>query len=94
MQYINRMGGVQYPKLNQITRKIWQFCEHRNNFLFATYIASADNFVADFESRRTDFESEWCLSENAFNTICLEYGMPEVDLFATYYNAKCSIFVS
>lgn len=28
--YINRMGGIQIPTLNEIARKIWNWCESRN----------------------------------------------------------------
>lgn len=27
VSYINRMGGIKYPKLNAIAKKIWQWCE-------------------------------------------------------------------
>jgi hypothetical protein len=94
MQYINKMGGVQYPELNDITRKIWQFCEDRKIYIFATYIPSSDNVVADRESRRTDYESEWSLSNDYFAVICQFFGTPKIDLFATYYNTKCETFVS
>lgn len=58
--YINRMGSVQFPELNILTRKIWQWCEQRNPFLFASYIKSKDNKEADAESRflNTDTQLE------------------------------------
>ena len=94
MHYINRMGGIQFPKLNSITRQIWKFCEDRKNSLFATYIPSADNTVADWESRRTDYEAEWSLSKVHFRSICFQFGTPKIDLFASYCNTKCTKFVS
>ena len=50
--YINRMGGTQFPHLNEISRKIWQFCEKRKIVVFASYIKSKDNVEADTESRK------------------------------------------
>lgn len=40
ISYINRMGGIQYLHLNKITRKIWEWCEQRRIFVFASYIKS------------------------------------------------------
>lgn len=69
ISYINRMGGIQYPHLNGITRNIWEWCEESRLFSFASYIKSKDN-VEDF------------------------FAEPEIDLFATRLNAKCSTYVS
>ena len=51
ISYINRMGGVQFPHLNAIALDIWQYCESKKLTVFASYIRSADNSVADAESR-------------------------------------------
>ena len=34
LAYINRMGGIQFEHLNQITREIWRWCEKRNIYIF------------------------------------------------------------
>lgn len=90
--YINRMGGVQYPHLNDIARKIWLWCEKRKIFLFASYIRSTENIDADFESRNID--TEWELHTNAFRFIIQKFGKPEIDLFASRLNAKCRKYIS
>lgn len=36
--YINRMGGTQYPWLHNLPRDIWQWCESRRIWIFASYI--------------------------------------------------------
>lgn len=90
--YINRMGGVKYPHLNEIARKIWLWCEDRKIFLFASYIKSSENTDADFESRNIDIE--WELHSNAFRDIVEKYGKPEIDLFASRINAKCKKYIS
>lgn len=53
ISYINRMGGVQFPHMTDITKKLWQWCEAKNIFIYADYIRSCDNTVADAESRKT-----------------------------------------
>ncbi|EFN77869.1 hypothetical protein EAI_03230, partial [Harpegnathos saltator] len=38
LSYINKFGSVQHPVLSDITRQIWQWCEERHIYLFASYI--------------------------------------------------------
>lgn len=92
--YINRMGGIQFPHLTQAARELWQWCERRNIFVFAAYIRSCDNTIADAESRRIHPDVEWELSEVAFNTIKKRFGNPEIDIFASRINAKCKRYIS
>lgn len=94
ISYINRMGGVQYKHLNKITQEIWQWCEERSLFIFASYIKSKDNVDADRGSRCSNVDTEWSLSDKAFNEIVNRIGFPEIDLFASRLNAKCPKYVS
>lgn len=34
ISYINRMGGIQFPHLNELARNIWQWCEERGLWVF------------------------------------------------------------
>lgn len=92
--YINRMGGVQYPHLTQITRDIWDWCEARKLFIYASYIKSSDNTIADAESRRNHPDIEWELADWAFDHITRCFGSPEMDLFASRINKKCEAYIS
>jgi len=94
ISYINRMGGVQYPDYNTLARKIWQFCEKRKLWIFASYITSKDNFIADAESRKQDTQTEWELNSTTFDKIVSHFGLPEIDLFASSQNNKCKKFIS
>lgn len=93
ISYINRMGGTKYAGLNAITRQIWKFCEQRNIWIFASYVASKDN-EADEGSRRLEPETEWQLADDCFRRICNTFGTPSIDLFASRANTKCSVYVS
>lgn len=90
--YINKMGGVQFKHLNDIAREIWQWCEKRRLWVFASYINTKDNFEADAESRKLNIE--WELSEYYFQKIVKSFGEPDIDLFASRINNKCKSFVS
>ncbi|KAJ8913043.1 hypothetical protein NQ315_002059 [Exocentrus adspersus] len=69
ISYINRMGSVRFPALCSLAKEIWQWCERNNIWLFASYISSENNSDADKESRRLCDETEWSLSQDAFDKI-------------------------
>lgn len=94
ISYINRMGSIQHLELAKLTRDIWKWCENKNLWILATYISSANNFIADKESRQISPETEWSLSQDAFKLIVNKYGKPKVDLFASHINKKCDKYVS
>lgn len=94
ISYINRMGGVQLENLSNLAKKIWQWCESRDLWIFASYIASEDNFEADEESRKLEPNTEFEISHEGFGKIVNVFGIPEIDLFATRSNAKCKKYVS
>lgn len=94
ISYINRMGGIQFPHLTEVTKQIWQWCERRKIILSASYISSADNNIADAESRRVHPDIEWELSDHAFNRITKHFGIPEIDIFASRLNTKCKKYIS
>lgn len=94
ISYINRMGGIQFPHLTDITRQIWQWCENRKVHVFASYIRSCDNVIADAESRRNHPDIEWELAPYAFDKIVSVFGLPDIDIFASRLNNKCSKYIS
>lgn len=92
--YINKGGSSQFPQLSALAKSIWQWCESRDLNLFASYICSADNVVADVESRVISTETEWEITSSFFAKIQRRFGPFDIDLFATHTNAKCKTFVS
>uniref|UniRef100_A0ABD2XG48 RNase H type-1 domain-containing protein n=2 Tax=Trichogramma kaykai TaxID=54128 RepID=A0ABD2XG48_9HYME len=94
ISYINKMGGTRFAHLHSAAREIWQFCEERNIWIFASYISSSNNFEADEESRRVEPETEYSLSDSSFEVIIKRWNRPEIDLFASRSNAKCNRYIS
>lgn len=92
--YVNKTGSIQFPRLSNLARQIWDWCEVRKIWIFATYISSKDNFHADAASRSTNIDTEWELSEKAFNLIDKIFGPFSIDLFATFENRKVKKFCS
>lgn len=94
ISYINRYGGCRSPEMHRIAKRVWEWCDERNHSIFATYIKSKDNFIADELSRSNEYYSEWALGDHYFSQICKFLGKPDVDLFASYNNYKCSTYCS
>ncbi|XP_068994070.1 uncharacterized protein [Neodiprion pinetum] len=94
LSYINRMSSIQFPKLSNLSKEIWQWCEIRDLGNFASYISSRDNKDADEESRVKQNETEWELASWAYNQVDTTFGKFDIDLFASNVNAKCRKFVS
>ena len=92
--YLNKMGGIQKEKLSSLSREIWEWCEKRDLWLFASYINTKSNVDADKESRVIFRETEWELSPKAYDKIVDKFGNFDIDLFASKANAKCDIYVS
>ena len=88
------MGGVQFENLSRLAEDIWDWCEKRDIWIFASYISSKDNADADFESRKINENIEFEISQGGFLRIINHFGTPEIDLFATRVNRKCEKFVS
>ncbi|KAH9640446.1 hypothetical protein HF086_018112 [Spodoptera exigua] len=94
ISYINRMGGIQFPHLTHVTKQLWQWCEYKSLYVFASYIRSSENFEADQESRRLHPDIEWQLADYAYHKIEATFGSPDIDLFASRLNNKCQRYVS
>lgn len=86
--------GVRYTHLHHIAKEIWQWCESRNLWIYATYINTKDNIIADFESRKELGNTEWELNDTHFQKIVSIFGEPSIDLFASRTNSKCQDYVS
>lgn len=84
--YVNKAGGVQFPHLSELSRKIWNWCEERKIWIRASYIPSAENVEADKASRIVNTDSEWELSHTVFEQIKKQFGPFSVDLFASRLN--------
>ncbi|KYN08287.1 hypothetical protein ALC62_00717 [Cyphomyrmex costatus] len=93
LAYINRYGSIQFPHLSAIVRDLWHWCEVRNIFIFASYISSLENSIADAESRITDPDTEWSLSDEAFLKLSDIFGPFDLDLFASLINSKCDAYI-
>lgn len=92
--YINKFGGTRFEELNRLSKDIWEWCESKQIFIFASFISFENNNEADFESRKAEGETEYELSDLAFREIISKFTPPQIDLFASRSNTKCQKYVS
>lgn len=53
-------------------------------------ISSADNVVADAESRISSTETEWEITPKFFSKIRNKFGPFDIDLFTTHFLKNCA----
>jgi hypothetical protein len=84
-RYLDKRGG-RIPSLNELSLKIHdRFVRHRIRAHFLC-VKTHDNFDADCLSRDTGSSINWSLSSTIRTEIFSVFGIPQVDLFATYDN--------
>ncbi len=92
--YINNYGGCRSSSCHAIAKEIWQWCENSNVHLFASYINTKSNFIADSLSRQSRDMSDFALGSQYFSLICKRFGAPNIDSFASHLTFKCKTFFS
>ena len=94
VSYINNMGGIRSPSLDELAVSIWGWCSFRNILLSAQHIPGKSNREADSLSRQFVSNLEWLLDQDVFNRLVVVTFLPDIDLFASRLNAKLDQFVS
>ena len=92
--YINNMGGSKSRSCNEISRKIWNFALHKNNFLSAAHLPGKQNVLADRESRVFNDRTDWMLQREVFHGLSKLWGPFENDLFASRLNKQVDDSIS
>lgn len=94
VSYVNKKGGVHSPKCLEISQRIWDYAERLDLRLCAAHIPGKHNYLADMYSRHFKDNTEWELNQDLFVKIEEEWGIFDIDLFASRLNKKCTKFVS
>ena len=91
---INNMGTSHSVKCNALAKTVWEWCIERQIWISAAHIPGRDNFIADFESRRNERESEWMLDTASLTRALhgLDF-VPVIDLFASRINKQLEQYV-
>ena len=92
---INQMGTSHSPKLNKLTKDIWDWCIGQHIWLTMARIPGCENVEADKESRTFRRCTEWCLKKTLFANACTKLNVtPNIDLFASRINCQITPYVS
>lgn len=93
--YINRQGGTHSVALLQGAFQLLVWCHQHGIQLRARHIPGRLNVIADVLSRSHQvIPTEWRLHPDVVLKIFQLWGTPQLDLFATRYNAQLPRFVS
>ena len=93
MTYINNMGG-KILGCHIIAKQIWEWAITRNIWLISAFIPGKINTEADKLSRVLNENTEWSLSNEAFNVLHSKYPDMSIDLFASHLNNKLPVYCS
>lgn len=93
ISYIRNKGGL-IPQLNSLAKDFWLWCKCRNISLTAYFIPGKENNIADSKSRIFHINTEWEINDKSFSMIVEQFGMPDIDLFASRLNHKLERYVS
>ena len=91
---IDNMGVVRSPLLDSLSRSIWERCKLRDIFISAQHIPGKANNQVDTLSREVSSNLEWSLNDEVFHEVISQTFIPEIDLFASRFNAKTAKFIS
>jgi len=94
ISYVNKKGGCRSKACLNVAKNIWKWCEVRNIWVFATYINTKQNVIADNASRSELDENDFSLDSPSFQKIVSCFGTLIIDLFATHVTTKCDQFFS
>lgn len=92
--YINEMGGVKSVVCNGLCIEIWNWCLENNAWITCSYIPGKENSLADSASRKFNDRHEWKLDVKVFQELCVTFGTPTIDLFASRLNRQVVNFCS
>ena len=94
VSYINNMGGIRSPSLDELAASLLGWCISRNIHLSAQHIPGKLNCEAASLSGQFVSNLEWSLDQDVFNRLVAITFLLDIDLFASRLNAKLDQFVS
>lgn len=92
--HVNRQGGTRSRTLLLEAKKLGLWTEHHLVSLQVEHILGVSNVRVDWLSQQQIDHAERHLNPTLFKDITLQFGIPEVNLFATHINAQLPHFVS
>lgn len=92
--YVNRFGGTKSTILNNLAKKIWDWCSLKEIWIKAEYLPGKQNLWADWESRNSYDSSDWKLDKSVTEALFRFHHPCNVDLFASRTNHQLQNYYS
>ncbi|KAK3883152.1 hypothetical protein Pcinc_012511 [Petrolisthes cinctipes] len=94
VQCLQKQGTARSEIFLSLSEQIFAIAAKRDIHLSARYVPGRENDWADALSRFRGTSVEWQLRPLVFESLCLQYGTPEVDLFASPSTALLPLFLT
>ena len=95
VQIINKTGTTKSSICNNIVKNIWLFCVKNKIWIAAAHIPSAENVIADYQSRKSYKDTEWMLNPEIFQKAIKHLKFkPNLDCFASRLNTQLPKYIS
>ena len=94
LTYIDKLGGIISPQLNNLVKELWLWCMERTILLKAQHLAGVHNAIADDKSRVKKDRLDWMLFPTVFHQINQKLGLLEVNMFANRLTHQLQVYDS
>lgn len=85
--------GSMKPNLQEVVEDVVYLCTKYHIDLTLVWVPRAENQLADYLSKLKDVD-DWGIQPHIFQWVTTLWGPFTIDRFATWYNTKCSRFIS
>ena len=92
--YINKKGETISASCNKLAKDIWNWAKGQDIWATASHVSGVINTTADLRSLLFSDNKEWSLNEKVAKSFFGPFGKPEIDLFASRLNTKCTTYAS
>ena len=92
--YINKKGRTISACCNKLAKDIWNWAKEQDIWITTSHVPGLKNTTADLRSRHFYDKKEWSLNERVAKPLSDQFGKPEIDLFASRLNTKCTKYSS
>ena len=92
--YINKKGGNISASCNKLAKDIWNWAKGQYIWITASHVPGVKNTTAGLRSRLFYDNKEGSLNKRVAKSLFDEFGKPEINLFVSHLNSKCSKYAS
>ena len=94
VEYINKKGGTISASCNKLAKDIWNWAKRQDIWITASHVPGVTNTTADLRSRLFYDNKVWSLNEWVAKSLFDQFWKPDIDLFASCLNTKCTKYAS